>query len=127
MLLIYLCFALCLYHFALFSLTMVINQCWGRTTIRLLFCPPLSNHPNFWVQNLRGLDSILATQCRIAVRKTYVSGIILNSIQFSLFPAHINISYNNNNVYILCRKGGGQKTMLMDEWCQAAGLSFVSW
>ena len=37
-----------------------------------------------------------------------------NSIQFSLFPAHINISYNNNNVYILCRKRGGQKTMLMD-------------
>ena len=37
-----------------------------------------------------------------------------NSIQFSLFPAHINISYSNNNVYILCRKRGGQKTMLMD-------------
>ena len=36
------------------------------------------------------------------------------SIQFSLFPAHINISYSNNNVYILCRKRGGQKTMLMD-------------
>ena len=36
----------------------------------------------------------------------------LYSIQFSLFPAHNNISYNNNNVYILCRKGGGQKTML---------------
>ena len=29
-----------------------------------------------------------------------------NSIQFSLFPAHINISYSNNNVYILCRKRG---------------------
>ena len=37
-----------------------------------------------------------------------------HSIQFSLFPAHINISYSNNNVYILCRKRGGQKTMLMD-------------
>ena len=35
------------------------------------------------------------------------------SIQLSLFPAHINISYNNNNVYILCRKRGGQKTMLI--------------
>ena len=34
------------------------------------------------------------------------------SIQFSLFPAHINISYSNN-VYILCRKRGGQKTMLI--------------
>ena len=33
-------------------------------------------------------------------------------IQFSLFPAHINISYSNNNMYILCRKRGGQKTML---------------
>ena len=33
---------------------------------------------------------------------------------FSLFPAHINISYSNNNVYILCRKRGRQKTILMD-------------
>ena len=38
----------------------------------------------------------------------------IDSIQFSLFPAHINISYNNNNVCILCRKRGRQKTMLMD-------------
>ena len=37
-----------------------------------------------------------------------------NSIQFSLFPAHIIISYSNNNVYILGRKGGRQKTMLID-------------
>ena len=29
-----------------------------------------------------------------------------NSIQFSLFPAHINISYNNDNVHIMCRKRG---------------------
>ena len=42
------------------------------------------------------------------------ASIQFNSIQFSLFPAHINISYSNNNVYILCRKRGGQKTMLMD-------------
>ena len=41
---------------------------------------------------------------------------LFNSIQFSLFPAHINISYSNNNVYILCRKRGGQKTMLMDDY-----------
>ena len=41
-------------------------------------------------------------------------GILRVQFQFSLFPAHINISYNNNNVYILCRKRGGQKTMLMD-------------
>ena len=34
--------------------------------------------------------------------------------QFSLFPAHINMSYNNNNVFILCRKRGGRKTMTMN-------------
>ena len=32
-----------------------------------------------------------------------------NSIQFSLFSAHINISYNIDNVHIMCRKRGGQK------------------
>ena len=37
-----------------------------------------------------------------------------NSIQFSLFPAHINISYNIDNVHIMCRKRGGQKTVLMN-------------
>ena len=42
--------------------------------------------------------------------------VVMFNVQFnfSLFPAHINISYSNNNVYILCRKRGGQKTMLMD-------------
>ena len=39
---------------------------------------------------------------------------VINSIQFSLFPAHINVSYNNDNVHITCRKRGGQKTMLMN-------------
>ena len=34
-------------------------------------------------------------------------GIQCNSIKFSLFPAHINISYNNDNMYIMCRKRGG--------------------
>ncbi len=37
-----------------------------------------------------------------------------NSIQFHLFPAHINISYSNDNMYIMCRKRGGQKTVLMN-------------
>ena len=37
-----------------------------------------------------------------------------NSIQFSLFPAHINISYNIDNVHIMCRKRGGLKTVLMN-------------
>ncbi len=32
---------------------------------------------------------------------------IFNSIQFILFPAHINISYNIDNVHIMCRKRGG--------------------
>ena len=41
-------------------------------------------------------------------------GYLLNSIQFSLFPAHINISYNIDNVHIMCRKRGGQKTVLMN-------------
>ena len=34
-------------------------------------------------------------------------------IQFDLFPAHINISYNKDNVY-MCRKRDGQKTVLMN-------------
>ena len=34
-------------------------------------------------------------------------------IQFNLFPAHINISYNIDNVHIMCRKRGGLKTVLM--------------
>ena len=29
---------------------------------------------------------------------------LIYSIQFSLFPAHINISYNNDNIHIMCRK-----------------------
>ena len=37
-----------------------------------------------------------------------------NSIQFNLFPAHINISYNIDNVHIMCRKRGGLKTVLMN-------------
>ena len=37
-----------------------------------------------------------------------------NSIQFHLFPAHINISYSNDNMYNMCRKRGGQKTVLMN-------------
>ena len=41
-------------------------------------------------------------------------GIRSNSIQLSLFPAHINITYNIDNVHIMCRKRGGQKTMLMN-------------
>ena len=40
--------------------------------------------------------------------------LIFNSIQFSLFPAHINISYNIDNVHIMCRKRGGLKTVLMN-------------
>ena len=36
------------------------------------------------------------------------------NVKFSLFPAHINISYNNDNVYIMCRKRGGQKIVLMN-------------
>ena len=36
------------------------------------------------------------------------------SIQFSLFPAHINMSYNNDYVHIMCRKRGGLKTVLMN-------------
>ena len=40
--------------------------------------------------------------------------ILLYSIKFSLFPTHINISYNNNNVHIMCRIRGGQKTVLMN-------------
>ena len=35
-------------------------------------------------------------------------------VQFNLFPAHINISYSNDNMYIICRKRGGQKTVLMN-------------
>ena len=31
------------------------------------------------------------------------------SIQFSLFPAHINMSHNNDNVHIMCRKSGGTR------------------
>ena len=30
-----------------FYVFLVINQCSRRTMIRLFFCPPLSNHPNF--------------------------------------------------------------------------------
>ena len=37
-----------------------------------------------------------------------------DSIQFNLFPAHINISYNIDNVHIMCRKRGGLKTVLMN-------------
>ena len=40
--------------------------------------------------------------------------IYFNSIQFNLFPAHINISYNIDNVHIMCRKRGGLKTVLMN-------------
>ena len=36
------------------------------------------------------------------------------SIRFSLLPAHINISYNNDNVNIMRRKTGGHKTVLMN-------------
>ena len=46
-----------------------------------------------------------------SVTKLYIQ---FNSIQFSLFPAHINISYNIDNVHILCRKRGGLTTVLMN-------------
>ena len=39
---------------------------------------------------------------------------VISSIEFNLFPAHINISYSNVNMYIMCRKRGGQKTVLMN-------------
>ena len=48
------------------------------------------------------------------VTKEYLEIIDLNSIQFNLFPAHINISYNIDNVHIMCRKRGGLKTVLMN-------------
>ena len=35
-----------------------------------------------------------------------------NSIQF-ISSTHLNISYKNDNVHIMCRKGRGQKTVLM--------------
>ena len=31
-----------------------------------------------------------------------------------LIPAHMNISYNNDNVHIMCKKRGGLKTVLMN-------------
>ena len=43
-----------------------------------------------------------------------VFNLIKLSFQFSLFPAHINISYNNDYVHITCRKMDGQKTVLMN-------------
>ena len=44
-----------------------------------------------------------------------IDTILFNSIQFNLFPAQINISYNNdNNVPSMCRKRGGQKTVRMN-------------
>ena len=38
----------------------------------------------------------------------------VHNIQFNLFPAHIEISYNNDNVHIMCMKRGEQKTELMN-------------
>ena len=38
---------------------------------------------------------------------------VFNSIKFSLFPVHINCSYNNDNVFIMCSKRGGLMTVLM--------------
>ena len=43
-----------------------------------------------------------------------LNSIQFNSIQFSLFPTHVNILYNNDNVHIMCRKRGEQKTVLMN-------------
>ena len=39
---------------------------------------------------------------------------IKRNVQFNLFPAHINISYSNDNMYIMYRKRNGQKTVLMN-------------
>ena len=44
---------------------------------------------------------------------------LICSIQFSLFPAHINMSYNSDNVHIMCRKRGGQKTELKKTYSNA--------
>ena len=44
----------------------------------------------------------------------YVCMYVCMSIEFSLFLAHINMSYNNDNVHIMCKKRGGQKTLLMN-------------
>ena len=64
---------------------------------------------------LRNVSGVSGTYFCSRSRPTRSSRLFnFNSIQFSLFPAHINISYSNNNVYILCRKRGEQKTMLMD-------------
>ena len=51
---------------------------------------------------------IASVRVSAALPDTKLSHIIIvqfNSIQFSLFPAHINISYNNNNVHIVQEKG----------------------
>ena len=44
----------------------------------------------------------------------FLENYIFNSIKFSLFPAHINVSYNNHNVRIMCMKRGVQETVLMN-------------
>ena len=51
---------------------------------------------------------------RVTDIKTNSAKCNMFQFQFSLFPAHNNISYYNDNVYIMCRKRGGQKAVLMN-------------
>ena len=62
--------------------------------------------------HLRLLETSLETNSGYATDVNV--SLIFNSIQFSLFPAHVNISYNNDNVHIMCMKSGGLKTVLMN-------------
>ena len=51
---------------------------------------------------------------RLMTTNAIFQTVIFDSIQFSLFPAHVNISYNIDNVHITCRKRGRQNTVLLN-------------
>ena len=44
---------------------------------------------------------------------------IAETCLFSVFPAHVNISYNTDNVHFMCRKRGGLKTVVVTTYYQA--------